>query len=482
MDSYICFFYTHLAFLFLLYNLRQCTLNNLSKLSKFGGLIISYLTKIDMEIYFLLSQNFILIVCRKLGSLCSSDGSIVEHGSRVEHVSDGYTNEDAQCSLDVSKIKHGSSDGCTDEDRIDGYTYENDHCSLEVNKIKHGSSDGCTNEDDQCSSNKSISKHVGNGFANGDHDQGDRVSNLPASVLAHILSFLPIQEAVKTMQLRSFGSLWASIDNLHLNLCLSHDCNRLSPRDSDDFKFIDFVHQVLLLHQKSDIHRLHLSLRGLLHVLQVSHPSDLHPHELLKREKDLADMCIHFALKKEVKILALDFVACSSWDATFFHRGMYKVSDWLFSCDSLKQLNLVYCRVVAPEGEICMKSLQKLYLKYVRSDDSTVENLVSGCPMLESLYLIRCYGLQKLNFTSSNLKYVKVFHHTYSGLERRMLPFVVNLLRRSPFLETLEIQMHPDICDEQRAFPFYYYRSYVGVKYIYFVLHILFLCVRVFLH
>ncbi|KAJ4825405.1 hypothetical protein Tsubulata_046407 [Turnera subulata] len=275
-----------------------------------------------------------------------------------------------------------------------------------------------------CSSHRSRITHS-DGCTNADHDQVDRISKLPASVRAHILSFLPIKDAVKAMQLRCFGSLWASIDNLDLNLCLSHDCRIVVARDSDDFKFIDFVHQVLLLHQKSDIYRLHLSLRGLLHVVQLSYaiPSDPCPHsqELLKRETDLADMCIHFAMRKEVKILDLDFVAACQEDWlkhwTFLHKGMYKVSDCLFSCDSLQQLSLVYCRVVAPAGQICMKCLQTLYLRHVYLDDSTVENLISGCPLLENLSLIRCYGFQKLNFASPNLKYVNVFRHTSSGLE-----------------------------------------------------------------
>ncbi|KAJ4821900.1 hypothetical protein Tsubulata_032187 [Turnera subulata] len=236
----------------------------------------------------------------------------------------------------------------------------------------------------------------------------------------------------------------------------------LGPRDSGDLKFIDFVHQVLLLHQRSNIQRLHLSLRGLLHAIQlrkVTRSVKLSPYiqELLKREKVLADMCTHFAMRNEVKIFDLDFVACYSVDASIFHRGMYKVSDCLFSCDSLQQLRLVYCKIVAPAGRICMKSLQTLYLRHVRSDDSTIEKLVSRCPSLENLSLIRCYGLQNLNFASPSLKYLKIFH----GIDRKIsgpnfsilgLPYVSNILRRSPLLEMREIQVHPEFgADDRRT-------------------------------
>ncbi|KAJ4843300.1 hypothetical protein Tsubulata_046593, partial [Turnera subulata] len=99
--------------------------------------------------------------------------------------------------------------------------------------------------------------------------------------------------------------------------------------------------------------------------------------------------------------------------------------------------------------KICMKSLQTLYLRHVRSDDSTIENLVSGCPSLENLSLIRSYGLQNLNFGSPSLKYLKIFHE----IDRKIsgpnfsilgLPSVSNFLRRSPFLKMLEIQVHPE--------------------------------------
>ncbi|KAJ4821899.1 hypothetical protein Tsubulata_032185 [Turnera subulata] len=256
------------------------------------------------------------------------------------------------------------------------------------------------------------------------------------------------------------GSLWCGngdLDqvDLDLNLCRYHDCRIPDPLDSDDYlKFTDFVHQVLLLHQRSNIQRLHLSLRGLFHAIQACRrmPPDLRRHgeEVLKREKDLADMCIHFAMRKEVKNLVLDFVACYWTDANIYQRGMYKVSDCLFSCDSLQQLSLIYCQIVASAGQICLKSLQTLYLRHVRSDDSTIENLVSGCPSLENLSLIRCYGLQNLNFGSPSLKYLKIFHE----IDRKIsgpnfsilgLPSVSNILRRSPFLEMLEIQVHPEL-------------------------------------
>ncbi|KAJ4844229.1 hypothetical protein Tsubulata_047722 [Turnera subulata] len=72
-----------------------------------------------------------------------------------------------------------------------------------------------------------------------------------------------------------------------------------------------------------------MSLRGHLHAIQASRlmPSDLlrHGEEVLKREKDLADMCIHFAMRKEVKIFVLDFVACYWRDPNIYQRGMYKV-------------------------------------------------------------------------------------------------------------------------------------------------------------
>ncbi|KAJ4827306.1 hypothetical protein Tsubulata_028267 [Turnera subulata] len=289
----------------------------------------------------------------------------------------------------------------------------------------------------------------------GDHYEGQKLILLVWAKLGSLCS--SDRSRVKhdtsggsTSELRGFGSLWASsIDNLDLNSCLYHDCNLGPHWDSDDLKFIDFVHQVLLLHQRSNIQRLHLSLRGLWRDLAIHYAYGYnHTKEVSKREKELADICIHFAVRKEVKILDLDFVACF-WtnNHDFHHRRMYKVSDSLFSCDSLQQLSLVYCRVAAPAGQICMKSLRTLYLRQVWSHDNTIENLISVCPLLEKLSLIRCYGLQKLNLASPILKYLKFFHETdpeisVPNIKSLALASVSNLLRRCPCLEMLEIQVH----------------------------------------
>lgn len=55
-------------------------------------------------------------------------------------------------------------------------------------------------------------------------DNKDFISDLPDEILVHILSFLPIKDAINTVLLRRFGDLWRSIRVLDFDSCFYHDC------------------------------------------------------------------------------------------------------------------------------------------------------------------------------------------------------------------------------------------------------------------
>ncbi|KAG5512749.1 hypothetical protein RHGRI_038856 [Rhododendron griersonianum] len=245
-------------------------------------------------------------------------------------------------------------------------------------------------------------------------EQIDRISSLPDQLLAHILSFLPTKDAVKTVLIRRFGNLWTAIHNLDFDVCLYQECREFSYEfgPENEERLIDLIRHVLILHESSDIHRFRLKFE--FNVWSTS--------EQLKLATEI-DTWIHFALRKKVKVLELDFKACGN----FGHKGYHKFPNVVLTGDTLTELNLVYCRV-EPQEHIQLRSLKSLSLNCVLISEETMTEIISGSPALENLFIYGCVGFHKLNFTSVNLKNVviELFRYDSSRLEVSC-PFVTSL-------------------------------------------------------
>ncbi|KAF7142085.1 hypothetical protein RHSIM_Rhsim06G0151100 [Rhododendron simsii] len=216
------------------------------------------------------------------------------------------------------------------------------------------------------------------------NEQIDRISSLPDPILAHILSLLPTEDAVKTVLIQRFGNLWTCIHNLDFDVCLYHECTEVDYEDTvDEERLINFIRHVLILHQRFDIHRFCLKLELNLWLT----PGQL---ELANE----IDTWIRFALRKKVKVLELDFKACGNSGP----KGYHKLPNDVVISDHLTELKL------------------------------TMIEILSGCPALESLFLYECYGLHKLDFTSVKLKNVviELDCHDSSKLEVSC-PYVASL-------------------------------------------------------
>ncbi|KAF7141225.1 hypothetical protein RHSIM_Rhsim06G0150600 [Rhododendron simsii] len=209
-----------------------------------------------------------------------------------------------------------------------------------------------------------------------DDEQIDRISSLPDELLAHILSFLPAKDAVKTVLIRRFGNLWTSIHNLDFDVCsggLSYQDRRVNEK-----RLINLIRHVLILHERSDIHRFRLKLQ--LNRLKLANE---------------IDTWIRFVMRKKVKVLDLDFDTCGYAGP----EGYHKLPNVVLTSDILTELKLVYCRV-EPREHIRLRSLKFLSLKDALISDKTMIEIISGCPALESLFLCGCYGFYELDFSS----------------------------------------------------------------------------------
>ncbi|KAF9612573.1 hypothetical protein IFM89_002169 [Coptis chinensis] len=238
----------------------------------------------------------------------------------------------------------------------------------------------------------------------------DRISDLPDSMLLHILSFLSMKEVVLTGVLsKRWDHLWTKA--MHLRY--------LGPRITTSYKedkerFFKFV-----------IHTLHLRETNPIEEFSLDFPLSEHsPLEITILSIHVFTW-IHFAVKRKVKIICLDF---SNNDYFLRSQIPFKLPSPLFSCDSVKWLSLAYC-IIDRDRQISWNSLGELCLKEVRLSDDVVQKILSGAPLLVELTLYFCTGMENLNITSRNLK---ILHLSLTSQSKLSIS--------APYLRTLEIR------------------------------------------
>lgn len=229
-------------------------------------------------------------------------------------------------------------------------------------------------------------------------DQQDLLSGLPDEILLHILSFLPIEEAVKTVLIRRFGNLWRSFRILDFDQCLSHSCYN-GPYCNQ--KLMNLIHQVVKFNESRTLEK--LSLKFAFHKGYDSILED----QGLKSTANEIDSLVRFAVGKKVKVLNLDLLGCGFIELV----EDYSLPDVVFRNDHLMELRLASCDIELP-GEISLKSLKILSLKDIELSDKLMEKILLGCPSLEDLTLTGCSGLTNLNCSNNpNLKKLNLVLH-----------------------------------------------------------------------
>ncbi|KAL8461266.1 hypothetical protein ACS0TY_031864 [Phlomoides rotata] len=234
-------------------------------------------------------------------------------------------------------------------------------------------------------------------------DDKDLISDLPDDILVHILSFLPIKDAINTMLLRRFGGLWRSIQVLDFDSCLYHECE--DPDFLQDYlneNFVDVIHYVLS-HHDSTLDKLCLKFGF---TLTYSRGEEYGEGFEYEKEWEKAtviqiDKLIRYSISRKVKVLDVNFKGCGPpmelWE-------IYDLPDVLTS-NYLTHLKLAALNITSCT-KIDMKSLRILLLNDVSLSDDIMESILLGCPSLEDLSLIDCYGLRELDCRNPNLKKV----------------------------------------------------------------------------
>ncbi|CAK9175527.1 unnamed protein product [Ilex paraguariensis] len=201
----------------------------------------------------------------------------------------------------------------------------------------------------------------------------DRISNLPNSLIGHILSFLPTKCAVRTSILSTkWKQMWTLISNLDFDSSqISHPPQ--SNADQCEKSFVKFVYRVLLLLKVSSVNKFRLSYSG--------------------TSVNVNDW-VSAALSRNGR--EIDLSLNVGWSDLL-------PSD-LFTCNTLVILKLRFVALSVP-NLVCLQSLKTLHLESAEfRDDESRKRLFCSCPMLEDLVLIYCAWENFLSISAPALK------------------------------------------------------------------------------
>ncbi|KAL8032014.1 hypothetical protein ABFX02_13G066300 [Erythranthe guttata] len=189
----------------------------------------------------------------------------------------------------------------------------------------------------------------------------DRLSDLPDSVLCHILSFLPTKISAATSILaRRWRFLWCYVPNLHF-----HHANE------------DCINSVFLLHKLQTINTFRFTD--------------------FRDENDRVEKCITFAIERNVK--NIDIFLC-----------MANLPRCIYTCKTLVDLTINSIDLLPESGPVFLPLLKKLHLFYVHQNG--YDTLLSGCPVLEELLIHSYIDYASFKISSPTIKRLLIDLHS----------------------------------------------------------------------
>ncbi|KAK8490643.1 hypothetical protein V6N13_141666 [Hibiscus sabdariffa] len=227
------------------------------------------------------------------------------------------------------------------------------------------------------------------------HD--DRISNLSDSILSHVLSSLPIKDAVSTSIL---STRWRHLYAYMVSLDVDFHLFRRSPPHIVT-SFTNFMDKMLFVQTEGRIEQFRLDHINMLGI------NDSH-------------VCgwISAALWRGLKEIDLVFAPKSSI-----------IPMLLFTSKTLVTLKLEFPFLMTVPVHVNLPSLKTLELKLIKfEDDGSVKRLLSSCPVLEDLSISGC--------DMQNMKCLKISNPTLKSLT---LVFNCNLLEFQLFFFKLAI-------------------------------------------
>ncbi|KAL3627377.1 hypothetical protein CASFOL_028740 [Castilleja foliolosa] len=237
----------------------------------------------------------------------------------------------------------------------------------------------------------------------------DRLSELPDSLIIHILSLLEVkQSAITAVLSKRWINLWRESPRLVFKE------KSILPEKIRDF--VGRVNKTLAVSGR----------RNCLKTFEI--------HFFYKNIycSDV-DGWLEFVIKNNVKNLSLllNTTRTSTLD-------VYSLPQMMFHNSNFEYLVLLGC-VVAPERTIEWQSLTKLTIGWAELQDHVIEKILSGCPVLDYLLIFNCWGFNRLEVESKSLHTLLVYDLP-NGLNQNK-----PLLRISaPYVHTLGVCLNAE--------------------------------------
>ncbi|XP_058224068.1 putative F-box/LRR-repeat protein At3g18150 [Rhododendron vialii] len=196
----------------------------------------------------------------------------------------------------------------------------------------------------------------------------DRLSELPDSLLLHILSLLPsFNQVIRAGTLsKRWLHLWTFVPNLVF-----------TRSSSNPKKFVSGVSKTLTQSRVSKVEKF-----SILVPYSAAFSSDVDSWLLFAARNGAADLSLRFFNSIPGNVYVLPQVMCTN--------------------SRIKVLELANC-VVKPVGLVSWNALKRLYFYGVMLSDAAMEGIVSGCPVLEILHVYR-YVFKGLKVRSRSLR------------------------------------------------------------------------------
>ncbi|KAK2984828.1 hypothetical protein RJ640_004653 [Escallonia rubra] len=219
----------------------------------------------------------------------------------------------------------------------------------------------------------------------------DIISSMPESILFIIVSRLPFKEAAKTSILSTkWRSIWLATTNIEFDErhFVKQDEESQENKENQRRDLIRFARRWIESYKEPVIHKFRLAFS-----YPANHALDMHH-------------CIGFAVARGVKVLDLDF-SVPSWNEMSLedhHGALFGLPFYVYArpAENLESLKLFSCNFLVARFKI-FRALKNLSLGWVNLTTSVVTALLTKCPVLESLSLKRCSGLDYLDISSPSL-------------------------------------------------------------------------------